>query len=310
MSKHLITLLLCTFSFIHSYGQNTLAEKLGYPKDAKLLIVHADDVGVSHSENAATIAALEKGGVNSASIMVPCPWFPEIAAYAKQHPELDWGIHITLTSEWKNYKWSGVSSSNEISSVLNKDKFLYPSVEDFIKSVKSEEAEKEIRAQIDKALSFGIKLTHLDSHMGSIFASPELLKIYQKIGKEYGLAVLLPVSEIRKTAPQILNFIDTNYIGTVNNFAIANTGIAADKWNEFYKRIVQNLKPGLNEMIFHLAFDDDESKAVTIDHPDFGAAWRQRDFNYVTSKEFKALLKKENIRLVTWGHIQKVLYKK
>src|SRR5919202_1394081 len=83
------------------------------PKDKKLLIIHADDAGVSHSTNAAIIAAFEKKAINSASIMVPCPWFPEIAAYAKAHPELDWGIHITLTAEWKNYKWAGVSSSNE-----------------------------------------------------------------------------------------------------------------------------------------------------------------------------------------------------
>ena len=114
MHKFMIPLLMGTLGFICTYGQKTLAEKLGYPKDSKLLIIHADDVGLSHSEDAATVAGLEKKSVNSASIMVPCPWFPEIAGYAKQHPEVDWGIHLTLTSEWKNYKWGGVSSSNEI----------------------------------------------------------------------------------------------------------------------------------------------------------------------------------------------------
>src|SRR6478752_1105787 len=108
-------LLLALQLYFNSYSQEKkLAEKLGYSKDAKLLILHADDVGLSHSEDSATITAFNKGGITSASIMVPCPWFPEIAAYAKQHPELDWGIHLTFTSEWKNYKWDGVASSNEI----------------------------------------------------------------------------------------------------------------------------------------------------------------------------------------------------
>ena len=133
----MIPLLMGTLGFICTYGQKTLAEKLGYPEDSKLLIIHADDVGLSHSEDAATITALEKKGVNSASIMVPCPWFPEIAGYAKQHPEVDWGIHLTLTSEWKNYKWGGVSSSNEIASLLDKDGYLYASVEDFGKKRKA-----------------------------------------------------------------------------------------------------------------------------------------------------------------------------
>src|SRR6476620_6982892 len=117
----LFALLVCFDSFSQ---EKNLAEKLGYPKDAKLLILHADDVGLSHSEDSATITAFEKGGITSASIMVPCPWFPEIAGYAKRHPEFDYGIHLTFTSEWKNYKWDGVSSSGDIPSLLGKDGYM------------------------------------------------------------------------------------------------------------------------------------------------------------------------------------------
>ena len=294
------------YTNVYSQDNQTLAEKLGYSKDAKLLILHADDAGVSHSEDSATIVALEKKAINSASIMVPCPWFPEIAAYAKAHPELDWGIHLTLTAEWKNYKWGGVSSSDKISSLLDKNGYLYSSVEEFTRHAKSEEVETELRAQIEKAMSFGIKITHLDNHMGSILGSPVFIKIYQKLGKEYNLPVLIPMNMIRLMAPQMLQYLDTGNI-IVDQFTSAYKAVPAEKWNEFYNQVIQNLKPGLNEIIFHLAFNDNEMKAVTIDHPDFGAEWRQNDFNYVTSEEFKNLLKKDDIHLITWGDIQRTL---
>ncbi len=303
-------LLLVSLFYFTAYSQEkNLAEKLGYPKEAKLLIIHADDVGLSHSEDSATITAFEQRGITSASIMVPCPWFPEIAAYAKQHPELDWGIHTTFTSEWKNYKWDGVVSSGEIPSLIGKDGYMYASVEEFTKNAKPADVEKELRAQIGKAASFGIKLTHIDNHMGSILSSPEMITVYQKIGKEYHLPVLVPMNMIRMMAPQMIKYIDTNNIVIVDNFASAYPAIPADKWKQFYDQTIQNLKPGLNEIIFHLAYDNDEMKAITIDHPDYGAAWRQRDLNYVASDEFKNSLKQNGIYLVTWGDIQKVMYK-
>jgi predicted glycoside hydrolase/deacetylase ChbG (UPF0249 family) len=309
MYRYLLAILACAF-YSCTFGQDrNLAEKLGYPKNAKLLIIHADDVGLSHSEDSATITAFEKGAINSASIMVPCPWFPEIAAYAKRHPEFDYGIHSSFTSEWKNYKWDGSSSSGDIPSLLAKDGYLYNSVEDFGKNAKPEEVEKEMRAEIEKARAFGIKITHLDNHMGSILASPELIKIYQKLGKEYKLPVLIPISMIQAMAPQLLKYIDTAGAVIVNNLIMAYAGMPGANWKQFYDGQIRNLKPGLNELIFHLAYDNDEMKAITIDHPDYGSAWRQRDLDYAMSDDFKKILKSNNIYLVTWGDIQKIMYK-
>ena len=309
IKKRITLFTACMLGFVFANGQVTLAEKLGYAKDAKLLIIHADDLGLSHSEDSATIEALKEKAVNSASIMVPCPWFPEIAAYAKQHPEIDWGIHLTLTSEWKNYRWGGVSSSSEIKSLLDKEGYMYSSVEEFGKNAKPGEVEKEIKAQIEKAFAYGIKITHFDNHMGSILTSPAILGIYQKVGKHYHMPVLIPINYIRMVAPGLVSSVDTNTISIVNNFTMAYPGIAKDKWKEFYTRALQNCKPGLNEIIFHLAFDDNESKAVMVDHPEYGSEWRQRDFDCATNEEFKTLLKAAGIHLVTWGDIQKVIYK-
>ena len=191
--KNRIVILIFSFSVLMAGGQQkSIQEKLGYPKNAKLVIIHADDLGVSHSENSASIAAMEKGSVSSASIMVPCPWFPEIAAYAQSHPAADLGLHITLTSEWKYYKWGPVSSKSNVPGLLNANEFLYSSVDSVIKYATGAEVEEEIRNQVKRAILFGIKPTHLDAHMGTALYQPDFLKSYIKTGHEFQIPVFLP----------------------------------------------------------------------------------------------------------------------
>ncbi len=288
--------------------QKNLAEKLGHPKNAKLLIIHADDAGVCHSADSAIMLAFQKGDINSASIMVPCPWFTEIAAFAKSHPEMDWGIHLVLTSEWKNYKWKGVSAEAN-PSLLDKNGYFYAANAGVAVNAKVDEAEKELRAQIEKAKSYGIKLTHIDTHMGSVLASADMMKMYQRLGKEYGLVTLVPPAYLKMLAPKLLAAVDTTGI-LVDNFIMAFTMTSADKWQDFYNYNLQHLKPGLNELVFHLGFDNDELRAVTTGQIGYGSAWRQQDYNYATSPEFKTQLKQNNIYLVTWGEIQRVTYGK
>jgi hypothetical protein len=124
MKKYFSSLLLVIVCFASLAQTKTVTEQLGYPADSKLLIIHADDLGVSHSENEASISAFQNGSVNSGSIMVPCPWFPEIANYATQHPTADLGLHLTLTAEWKFYKWGTVVPSSEAGSLLTDKKFF------------------------------------------------------------------------------------------------------------------------------------------------------------------------------------------
>src|SRR6267378_1764304 len=134
----------------------TIAERLGYPADSKLLIVHADDLAVAHSVDTASFDALNKNAVTSASIMVPCAWLTEVASYAKDHPDADLGLHLTLTSEWKMYRWGPVSSSDKVASLFDPSGYLWPETPAAALNLKTAEAEREIRAQVERAITLGI----------------------------------------------------------------------------------------------------------------------------------------------------------
>lgn len=281
----------------------TIAERLGYPADSKLLIIHADDLGVSHSENMASISGLEESPVNSASIMVPCPWFPEIAVYARENKKKDLGLHLTLNSEWKNYKWGPVTSKDSVKTLINEDGYFYSLVDSLILYGAPGEVEIELRNQVKKAYESGIDVTHLDAHMGAAVSTVEYTAAYMKIGKEFELPVLLDKSVLSITDEPVAGMLDEKTV-VVDTILTALPENYKQGMAEYYSKTLKNLKPGLNCLLIHLAFDDEEMQAVTIDHPDWGAAWRQADYNFFTSEACKEILKAENIVLVTWRELR------
>jgi predicted glycoside hydrolase/deacetylase ChbG (UPF0249 family) len=297
-----ISLILATRS---ARAQNkTVAERLGYSADSKLLIVHADDLAIAHSEDAASFDALERNAVTSASIIVPGPWLTEVAAYAKAHPDADLGLHLALTSEWKTYRWGPVESKDKVPSLFDPSGYLWPETLPALHNIKPEEAEREIRAQVDRAMALGIHPTHLDSHMGVLFSSPELFAVYVKVAHEYKLpflAVRIP------NAPAAFFSALSEKDVIVDSVVIANPTVRPNEWRDFYVNAVKNLKPGLTEMIVHVGHDDAELQAVTLDHPDYGSAWRQRDFDIMTSSEFKKALEENHVILVKWKDLKKLL---
>jgi len=282
----------------------SIAERLGYPANSKLLILHADDLAVAHSQDAASFAALDQGAVTSASIMIPCPWLTEVADYAKSHPNADLGLHLTLTSEWKTYRWGPVESKDKVPSLLDPSGYLWPETGPAVQHLKADEVELELRAQIERAIAFGIHPTHLDSHMGVLFARPDLFAVYVKLAHEYKLPYLAFLG--RNTPPALASLISSKD-PLVDAVVIANPSIQAANWQDFYGNAIKDLKPGLTEIIVHLAPDDAEFQAIAVDHLDYGSAWRQRDYDVMTSPEFKKLLEENHIILVHWRDLQKLL---
>jgi chitin disaccharide deacetylase len=304
--KKLLCILLTVFasaSLVQAQSL-TIQEKLGYSKNTKLLIIHADDLGVAHSENEATQAAMEKGSVNSASIMVPTPWFSEIAAYAVAHPAADFGLHLTLTSEWKYYKWGPLSGDNEVPGLVNKNGFLYSTVDSVYKNAKLTEIEKELRSQIEKARHFGIDFTHFDSHMGALFGNAEYLKLLIELGREYKVPVLLAKSGPRSAFNVNLDAFVTDKDVMADKIYTANPPDFKNGMEAYYMNVLNSLPSGLNILIIHTAYDDKEMQSITIDHPDWGAAWRQADYNFFTSDKCKTILKDQGIHVITWREIR------
>jgi predicted glycoside hydrolase/deacetylase ChbG (UPF0249 family) len=286
-------------------GSRSLAERLGYPADAKLLIVHADDLGMAHSVNAASIKALESGLVSSASIMVPCPWLSEIAAYARSHPEADLGLHLTLTSEWKTMRWGPVASADRVPSLLAPDRYFYATEADAAARIDPREAEAEIRAQIERAMALGIRPTHLDSHMGTLYQTKALFEVLMRVAREYRL----PVRVSREWAarfPHVPSVLGPGDL-PLDHIFDAGPAVPPERWGEYYTTAVKRLRPGVNQVTVHLAYDDDEMRAVSADHPDWGAAWRQRDFDYFTSDAFRKVLAESGVRLVTYRELGALL---
>ncbi|HEY2960823.1 MAG TPA: polysaccharide deacetylase family protein [Pyrinomonadaceae bacterium] len=286
-------------------GQQTLAERLGYPRDAKLIIVHADDLGMAHSVNAATTKAFETGLVNSASIMVPCPWLTEIAAYARGNPQADLGLHLTLTSEWTNLRWGPVVPKDRVSSLLDKDGYLRLTESEAAKAADPKEVEMEIRAQIERAKALGIVPTHLDSHMGTLYQNKALFEVFLRVARENKLPVRVAKEWFTRTdfLPSSLSPDDV----FINRVITIGADVAPQDWAKFYSDALRKLQPGVTEFVIHLAYDDAEMRGATFNHPDWGAAWRQRDFDFFTSDTFRKLLEENQIKLITWRELGKLI---
>ena len=279
----------------------SVAEKLGFARDAKLLIVHADDVGMTHAVNAATIKALESGGVNSASIMVPCPWFPEIAEYAKAHPDTDFGLHLTLTSERVYYRWGPVAPRDKVASLVDPNGYFW---HDWAaeRRIDPKEVELELRAQIERAYAMGIRPTHLDSHQYRLYENgKDVFEVLLRIAHEKNLPFFV-VRDWFAEHPYLESSLSPTDI-VIDHTVTMNPSVPPEKWAEFYRTAIGNLQPGVTEFVIHVAFADEEMKAATRERDTWGAAWRQRDFDFFTSAEFRQLLAQQKIQLVNWREL-------
>ncbi len=304
---------------IFAQSDSTYAEKLGFPTGARVVIMHVDDVGMSLESNQGAIETMTKGVASSCSIMMTCPWVWGYFHYLKDHPQTDAGLHLTLTSEWKDYRWGPLSSKKEVPGLIDSEGAMWASVEDVVKHSNADEVETEMRAQINWALSFGFKPTHFDSHMGTLFASPAFLQRYFKMGIEYKTPIMFPGGhntliakvvasmgikmEEARAAGKALWDAGLPVIDDLHNDSYAlhlPQGMKPTTENlkkyktEFYINALKSVKPGITYMIMHCSKVTPNFAAITN-----SSAIREGDYEAMLNPELKAFIEKEGIIVTT-----------
>jgi len=296
----------------------TYAERLGYPRGARVLVLHIDDVGMSYDQNAGTIDVLEKGAAKSCSVMMTCPWVPGFFHYLREHPDTDAGLHLTLTSEWKDYRWGPLAGKSQVPGLVDAEGALWPSVQEVVKYASADEVETEVRAQVERALGFGFRPTHFDSHMGTLF-EPKFIQRYIKVGIDYKIPVMFPgghatlaMQQYKMDAASRMmirglgkmlwdaglvvmdDLHNTSYDPHLPEGVKPSSGNLRKYKTAFYINALKELKPGVTYMIMHCIKPTEVFRFISDSGP-----VREGDYLAMMNPEFMRALEKEGVIVTT-----------
>lgn len=286
----------------------TWAERLGWQAGDVVVIFHVDDVGMHHAANRGAIESHERGVGNSWALMMPCPWVPEIVKYLRAHPEVDAGLHLTLTSEWVPYRWGPVAGAAAVPGLVDDEGCLWRSVPQVMQKATADEVEAEIRAQIARAERLGFPITHLDSHMGTLFARPDYFERWLRVAAEKRLPLLAPgghrthVSRSHPDASQALPAVVQRVwdagLPVIDDLHTGSYDGPPEGRTDWLLQVLAELKPGITEILFHASIPTDDFPLVTNSH-----AHRLADTRALTDPRVRRLLADRGIHRTTWREL-------
>lgn len=266
----------------------------------KYLIVHMDDIGLGYAANTAAIELFQKGIVSSASVMVPCPWTFDFINWHRQNSKYDVGIHLTHTCEWDAYKWRPLAGKDQAPELYNPDGFMWKGVDKEINKVSPGQVKLEMRLQIEQAMNWGLKPSHIDTHMFAVAGVLENFKAYLDLAREYGIQAFIPQWLLWDDERRSLA--DNYGFPVVNNVSgIRGKGNDYASYRESLYGTLESVKPGLNELIIHPVTDTPEIRAII-------PSWEQRNMEYrlFMDEETDKVIKDLGINVVNWADVKNI----
>ena len=270
---------------------------LGYPVDARLLIINADDFGMCHAVNESIFQSLKQGVLRSTTLMVPCPWSLHAMHFLADHPEIPFGIHLTVISDWVDYRWGPVTSKEKVPSLIDNAGYFYnfENMPEFLTQVQLDQLELEFRAQIEFVVANGLQPTHLDWHSLRIGGRADIVNVMLRLAREYGLALRVAGRSWIETLQS--QGLPTNDYDFLDSYFIDVATKAAR-----YAELLHQLPVGLNEWAVHPGLDNSELLAIERNEDHI----RQTDFDFLTSQQAKDIIAEEGIILLDYRALQNV----
>jgi predicted glycoside hydrolase/deacetylase ChbG (UPF0249 family) len=289
---------------------NPVLSKLGFKPSDRVVIVHADDVGMCHAANVAFWQDQAVGIVTCGSVMMPCPWVPEMAAWCRRHSQADVGVHITLTSEWQGYRWGPLSTRDPASGLLDGDGCMWPSNEQVYAHMDPEAAIAEMRAQIELALAMGIDVTHIDTHMGTVM-HPQLIAAYVQLAIEYRVPAMLPrIPEAKMgewgIAPELGRILLSRMEALIaSGFPVLDHICAAPAEGDrlqLYKRLFDAAPAGITHLLLHPSVPGHDIESITTSAPE-----RIADYRTFLQAELKTYVAGQGIHLIGYRALRDLI---
>lgn len=307
----------------------TYAELLGWEAGARVVMFHVDDAGMSHDSNVGALKSLQQGVATSMSVMMPCPWVPELVAALREDPALDAGLHLTLTAEWEVYCWGPLVGAPAAPGLVDSRGCLWPSVEEVVAHASADEVEAEIRAQLARARELGFEPTHLDSHMGTLFATPEFLERYIELGAEEQIPIMYPgghnsflreqyLEEEGRIPPELERSAEVGrrvwraglpVLDDLHNVSYgwqpeAGRESAVATWRETkvsrYSDALRRARPGVTMIILHATEPSESFRFISSSGPT-----RKGDLDAMLDPRLRRVIEEEGLILTTWRELMR-----